>query len=119
MVVDPAVASDSPSSPGNPLHFVELFLRIRVLIRIASTSLPAVGFSFSRTKRLEQKGVWMGEYLVWKIEIRLADSIFVQIAEVDIVHHVHSRFLLILSIHRSPYCHLNNRTDVLLIGEIP
>ena len=96
--------------------FVELFLRIRVLIRIASTSLPAVCFSFSRTKRLEQKGVWMGEYLVWKIEIRLADSIFVQIAEVDIVRHAHSRFLL--SIHRSPYCHLNNRTDV-LIGEVP
>ena len=61
----------------------------------------------------------MNEYLVWKIENCYADGIFVLIVEVDIVHHVHSRFLLILSIHRSPYCHLNNRTDVLLIGEVP
>ena len=41
-----------------------------------------------------------------------------QIAEVDIVHHAHSRFLP-LPIHRSPHRHLNNRTDVLLIGEVP
>ena len=60
----------------------------------------------------------MSEYLVWKIEICFTDSIFVLIAEVDIMHHTHSRFLL-LSIHRSPHCHLNHRTDVLLIGEIP
>ena len=58
----------------------------------------------------------MSEYLVWEIEIRLADGVFVQIAEVDIVRHAHSRFLL--SIHRSPHRHLNNRTDV-LIGEVP
>ena len=60
----------------------------------------------------------MSEYLVWKIENRFNDSIFVQIAEVDIVYHAHSRFLL-LSIHHSPHLHLNNRTDVLLIGEVP
>ena len=60
----------------------------------------------------------MSEYLVWEIESRFTDSIFVQIAEGDIVHHAHSCFLL-LSIHRSPHCHLNNRTDVLLIGEVP
>ena len=96
--------------------FIELFLRVRVLIGIASTPLPAIGFSFSRTKRLEQKGAWTSEYLVWKIEIRFADGIFVQIAEVDIVRHAHSRFLL--SIHRSPHRHLDNRTDI-LIGEVP
>ena len=92
---------------------------VRVLIRILSTSLPVVGVYFLRTKILEQKGMWMNEYLAWEIESRFTDSIFVKIAEVDIVRHAHSRFLLILSIHRSPYCHLNNRTDVLLIGEIP
>ena len=59
----------------------------------------------------------MSEHLVWEIESRFTDSIFVQIAEVDIVRHAHSRFLL--SIHRSPHCHLNNHTDVLLIGEVP
>ena len=59
----------------------------------------------------------MGKYLVWKIEIRFTDSIFVQIAEADIMRHVRSRFL-ILSIHRSPYRYLNIRTDV-LIGEVP
>ena len=91
---------------------------VRVLIWIASTSLPAVGFTLSRTKRFEQKGMWMNEYLAWEIESRFTDSIFVQIAEVDIVHHAHSRFLP-LPIHRSPHRHLNNRTDVLLIGEVP
>ena len=62
--------------------------------------------------------MWINEHLVWKREIRFTNSIFVQIAEADIVHHAHSRFLL-LSIHRSPHCHLNNHTDVLLIGEVP
>ena len=61
----------------------------------------------------------MSEYLVWKIESRFTDGIFVQIAEVDIVCHAHSRFLLLLSIHRSLHRYLNHRTDVLLIGEIP
>ena len=70
---------------------------------------------FSRTKRLEQKGAWTSEYLVWKIEIRFTSFIVVQIAEVDIVCHVYSRFLL--SIHRSPHRHLDNRTDI-LIGEV-
>ena len=79
--------------------------------------LSAIGFFFSRTKRLEQKGAWTSEYLVWKIEIRFADSIFVQIAEVDIVSHVHSR-LLLLSIHRSPHRYLDYLTDI-LIGEVP
>ena len=92
---------------------------VRVLIWIASTLLPAVGFSLSRTKRFEQKGVWMNEYLAWEIESRFTECIFVKIAEVDIVHHAYSRFLLLLSIHRSPHCHLNNRTDALLIGEVP
>ena len=59
----------------------------------------------------------MSEYLVWKIEIRFADGIFVQIAEVDIVRHAHSLFLL-LSIHRSPHSHFEHRTDT-LIGEVP
>ena len=72
---------------------------------------------FSRTKRLEQKNEWTSEYFVWKIEIRFADSIFVQIAEVDIVRHAHSRFLF-LSIYRSPHRHLDNRTDI-LIGKVP
>ena len=57
----------------------------------------------------------MSEYLVWKIEIRFADGIFMQIAEVDIVRHAHSR--LLLSIHRSPHRHLDNRTDI-LIGKV-
>ena len=102
--------------PFLEILFVELFLRIRVLIRIASTSLPVVGFSSSRTKRLEQKGVWMSEHLVWEIESRFTDSIFVQNTEADIVRHAHSHFLL-LSIHRSPHGHLINRTAV-LIGEV-
>ena len=59
----------------------------------------------------------MNEYLVWEIESRFTDSIFVQIAEAYIVHHAHSCFLL--SIHRSPHFHLNNHTDGLLIGEVP
>ena len=67
-------------------------------------------------KSLGQKGAWTSEYLVWKIETRFASFIFVQIAEVVIVRHAHSRFLF-LSIYRSPHRHLDNRTDI-LIGEV-
>ena len=64
---DPAVSLAFTSFLENPLRFVEFFLLVRVLIWIVSMLLPAVGFSLSRTKRLEQKGMWMNEYLVWKI----------------------------------------------------
>ena len=114
---DPAVSSAFPSFPRYFLRFAEIFLWVCVLIWIAAISLPAIGFFFSRAKRLEQKGEWMSEYLAWKIEIRFADGIFVQIAEVDIVRHAHSLFLL-LSIHRSPHRHFEHRTDT-LIGEVP